>query len=163
MSARVQGSDDGRWIPLVFLGCLALLVMVQAGFAYLAFRSDPGIATPNAYERGLAHNAVLRAAAAEAALGWRVAVEHRGDGAHRGALIVTATDAKARTLDDLAVTGIILRPTQAGLDRRLTFQPAGAGRYRAEYDLPLAGVWELDQLLTRDGTEMQHAVRFSAP
>jgi nitrogen fixation protein FixH len=155
--------DDGRWIPRLFIVGLMVLVAVQAGFAFLAFRSDPGLATANAYERGLAHNAVLREAAAEAALGWRIAVENHGATSHRGTLTVIASDPLARRLGDLAVTGLVLRPAQGGLDQRLVFRAIGEGRYRAEYDLPLAGLWELDLLLERDGAQMQHAIRFSAP
>ncbi|MBI3515396.1 MAG: FixH family protein [Proteobacteria bacterium] len=155
--------DRGRWIPLLFIAGLALLVVVQAGFAWLAIRSDPGVATPNAYERGLAHNAVLRQAAGEAALGWRIAVEPRAGVARRGTLVVTASDAQARPLDGLTVTGLVQRPTRAGLDLRLAFHFIGAGRYQADYELPLAGLWALDLLLERDGVQVQHAVRFSVP
>ncbi len=167
MSARVHDEAGGRWIPLVFVGALAVLIVVQACFAYLAASSDPGLAAPNAYERGLAHNAVLREAATERARGWRIAIENVADAAdaetHRGRLIITVSDAGARRLDDLQVIGLAVRPTRAGLDHHLAFDPIGGGRYRADYDLPLPGVWQLDLLVDRAGATVQHSSRFSAP
>ena len=91
-----ETATEGRWIPLVFLGAFAVLTAVQAGFVTLAVRTDPGVSAPNAYERGLAHNAVLRDAASAAALGWQVTVEHQADGGtagqHRGQAMNPACD-----------------------------------------------------------------------
>ena len=165
MSAPLAHDDtaSGRHIPLILLACLGVLIAVQACFVYLAVRSDPGVAAPNAYERGLAHNVVLREAADGAALGWHIAVEHRGAEAHRGTVVVTVRDAMGRPLDDLVVVALAVRPTRAGLDQHLDFRANGAGRYVTDYDLPLPGLWQLDLLLTRDGATLQRSLRFSAP
>ena len=70
MTDRVDLEPDsrsaGRRTLLGFLAAFLALVAVQASFAYLAVSTDPGLASPNAYERGLAHNTVLREAASEA-------------------------------------------------------------------------------------------------
>ena len=168
MSPRVHDDDaGGSWIPLIFVGALGALIVVQAGFATLAIRSDPGVAAPNAYERGLAHNSVLREAASESALGWHVAVENQAEPAaadrHRGTLLVTASDAAKHPLDTLAVIGIVARPTRAGLDQRLAFRAVGEGRYVAAYDLPLPGLWQLDLLLEGGCVATQRSVRVAAP
>lgn len=166
MSVSTKAASD-RWIPALFLGAFAVLTAVQAGFVTIAVRTDPGVSAPNAYERGLAHNAVLRDAASAAALGWRVDVEHRPaaapDGRHRGTLVVSVVDADADPLNDLRVSALALRPTRAGIDQRLSFRAVGLGRYVAEYDLPLPGVWELATLLERAGDARQTTTRFSAP
>ncbi len=163
MTTRVHDESNGRWVPALLIAGFGTLLLAQVALVCLALRSDPGVSTAGAYERGLAHNAVLRAAAAEAALGWRVEIENRGDAPHRGELVVVATDPAGRRLADLAVTGLVVRPTRPGLDRPLRFDPIGNGRYRASYDLPFPGLWELDLLLTRDGDTSQHAARFTVP
>jgi nitrogen fixation protein FixH len=163
MTARRHDDAGGRWIPLCFVAGLGLLVAVQACFAYLAISTDPGVAVPNAYERGLAHNAVLHEAAKEAALGWRVTLENRSGTGHSGTLVVVAADGGTRRLDDLAVTGLVQRPLQGGLDARLAFHNAGNGVYLATYDLPLPGLWQIDLLLERGTAREQRSMRFSAP
>jgi len=163
MTARHHDDEAGRWIPLVLVALLGLLVTVQACFAYLAISTDPGVAVPNAYERGLAHNAVLHEAAKEAKLGWRVTLENRGGTEHGGTLVVVAVDAATRRLDDLAVTGLVQRPLQGGLDERLAFHNVGNGVYLATYDLPLPGLWQLDLLLEHGTAREQRSMRFSAP
>lgn len=160
---RVHDESTGRLIPSILIAAALALLLVQGVFVTLAVRSDPGVATPNAYERGLAHNATLRAAAAEAALGWTVQVENRGTAAHHGDLVVTVTDGAGRGLADLTVSGLVARPSRAGLDRALDFAPIGDGRYRARYDLPQPGLWQLDLLLARDDARARHAARFVAP
>ena len=163
MTTRHHDDQDGRWIPIVFVAGLVLLVAVQAGFAYLAVSTDPGVAVSNPYERGLAHNAVLHEAAQEAKLGWRVTLENRSGTEHSGTLVVVASDAATRRLDDLAVTGLVARPLQGGLDERLAFRNVGNGVYLAPYDLPLPGLWQLDLLLERGSAREQRSMRFSAP
>jgi nitrogen fixation protein FixH len=153
----------GEWIPFLLVGALFVLVTVQASFVYLAVSTDPGIAIPNAYERGLAHNAVLREAAIEATLGWRIDVENRATNGHAGRVTVTALTRAGFPLDDLRVTGLLLRPTRAGFDHALAFEPAGNGRYVANYALPLAGLWDLGLLLDGAAGTAQRTMRFSVP
>lgn len=160
---RAHDETTGPLVPTILVAVGLALMLVQAVFVYVAVRSDPGVVTPNAYERGLAHNTTLRAAAAEAALGWRIEVENRSAAAHAGHLVVTVTDGAGRGLADLSVSGVVARPTRTGFDGALAFAARGDGRYDATYDLPLPGLWQLDLLLVRGDAVVRHATRFVAP
>ena len=52
---------DDRWIPWLFVGLFALVLVVNGSMIFVAFSTFPGLETTNAYQRGLAYNRQLDA------------------------------------------------------------------------------------------------------
>lgn len=142
----------GRHVLLMLLGFFGAVAAANAVFIYLAVSSFPGLETENAYARGLAYNETLRDAEAQRKLGWSVTLDHAATEGGGQRLTVSIRDRAGVPLADLAVAGVLRRPTHEGMDQSLDFRPLGAGRYAAEPSLPAAGQWDIRLSATaRDG------------
>jgi nitrogen fixation protein FixH len=137
--------DERRslWIPWALCGIFAVFLIANGVMLYFATRSWTGLATDNAYEKGLAYNAAIAAAETQAALGWQVEVT-AGLGAETAAWVeVAVTDREGRPVVAEQVRARFVRPTHVGYDRDAALTAYDAGRYRGEVELPLAGQWDL--------------------
>ncbi len=152
--------DERRslWIPGALCGIFAVFLIANGVMVYFATRSWTGLATDNAYEKGLAYNEAIAAAETQAALGWRVEVT-AGLGADTAATAATTAsaataataawvevavaDREGRPVVAEQVRARFVRPTHVGYDRDAVLTAYDAGRYRGEVELPLAGQWDL--------------------
>lgn len=162
LSERLFGQQ--RWIPWLFVGMFAVIIAVNGTMVSIALSSWTGLTTRNHYLEGLAYNQRLAAAQAQEALGWDLAVQAEASGASHLALTFDARDAAGDPLYADYLRVAFLRPTHEGHDFELTLQPRGAGRFEAEVEMPLPGVWDLRLLLVRGAEGYQSAERvFVAP
>jgi nitrogen fixation protein FixH len=130
--------ESGRWIPWTFVGGFVVVVAVNVTMLLLSLGSWPGLETEDAYEKGLAYNEVLDAAAAQATRGWTSRVNYEA-----GELFIDMTGADGGGIDGLRVTATLLRPTHEGTDQQATLQAVGGGRYAATIALPFEGNWDV--------------------
>lgn len=165
MSEAVARPSRDGWIPWVFVGGMALVVVVNAVMAWFALSTFAGTTVDRSYERGRQYNAVIAEAERQARTGWHFSVAwHPGTGDPlSGTVVVTARDAAAAPLDRLSVEAVLLRPLEAPQPIALAFAEIGAGRYAAPVVLPKPGQWEV-RLKTRRGAEgpVDHRQRFVA-
>jgi|HigsolmetaAR203D_1030402.scaffolds.fasta_scaffold01809_14 nitrogen fixation protein FixH len=152
MTNAAENSRSTRWIPYAFFGVFLCFLIADVFFVALAVRSDPGTDTANAFEKGIAHNALLKRAEAQKALGWKAGIELAEDGP---AVILTLVDGEGRPVADADLAGRLARRTTDRSDRTLFFAPAGAGVYRAELTGIEDGLWELAVLATRGADSFQ--------
>lgn len=146
MSGREASSTPAprdRWIPWAFVGFFLVVLAANATMIAIGVATWPGLDTRDAYQRGLAYNRTLDAAAAQAALGWRVAAGFTRTGPRRGVVEVTLADRFGDLVEDAAISAAFLRPASAGHDLLVGLEHVYGGRYRAEVELPLAGQWDL--------------------
>lgn len=145
MSSTARHRQRGDWIPWVFVGGMALVVVVNAVMAWFALSTFTGTTVDRSYERGRQYNAVIAEAERQARTGWRFAVTwHPGTvDPLTGTVIVTATDAAALPLDRLSIAASLLRPLEAPQPLALAFAEVGPGRYAAPVTLPKPGQWEV--------------------
>ncbi|MFM2148444.1 MAG: hypothetical protein RLZZ187_750 [Pseudomonadota bacterium] len=129
------------WIPWVFVGGMALVVLVNLVLVYAALSTFTGVTTGQSYDRGRSYNQVLTEAARQDALGWAAQVTLDGR-----VLTVTVRDRDGLPLGG-RIEGLLLRPLE-GAELRLDFAAAGPGRFIAFADLPAAGQWEARLTLT---------------
>ena len=129
------------WIPWVFVGGMALVVLVNLVLVYAALSTFTGVTTGQSYDRGRSYNQVLAEAARQDALGWAAQVTLDGR-----VLTVTVRDRDGLPLGG-RIEGVLLRPLE-GAELRLDFAAAGPGRFIAFADLPAAGQWEARLTLT---------------
>jgi nitrogen fixation protein FixH len=126
----------GRFVPWVIAAFFLSFMIPLICFTVIAFRHQPSEVTPQAYEKGLAYNQTLEAAAAQKALGWQVTLSHAD-----GRLSVLARDAKGAPLDSGQVEVWLIHPAQKALDRHLVLTPEGQGVYATAAALPSPSVW----------------------
>lgn len=137
------------WIPWLFVGFFGVVLSANLILAYVAVSSFTGLETDRYYQKGLEYNRVVAAERRQAALGWTVSVAFEPTGAQRGDLSVLAFDVDGNPLSGATVTAQLFRPTQAGYDKHITLNPAGAGIYKAEVELPLRGQWDIRTQIER--------------
>lgn len=153
MRDSASGRRDDRWIPWLFVGFFAVVLIANGTLAYLATASFTGLQTDDHYRKGLAYNRVLAAERAQSVLGWSVSVDFTVLGTRDGRLVVRATDRDGMPLEGAAVTARLIRPTQSGYDMEIDLAPAGGGAYTADLELPLRGQWDIrTQIAHRSGT-----------
>lgn len=132
----------GRHVLAFMLAFFFAVAAANAVFIALAVRSFPGETERKSYLQGLRYNDVLASRAAQAALGWRAAIEEvaRAEGGVR--ILVSFAGAGGAPLRGLDVGGALLRPASAEGARDLAFVPRGSGRYEAMVEAP-QGVYDL--------------------
>lgn len=153
-----QAHPAGRWLPWLVIGLFFLVILAACGtMLWIATKTWTGVATEHAYEEGLQYNRNLEAAQRQAGLGWRPHLEVRMNEGFAAEATLELADAAGTPLDGAEVTAAFVRPTHAGSDFSVPLAPAGSGRYRASFTLPLVGVWDIhltirrgDDLLVRD-------------
>jgi nitrogen fixation protein FixH len=139
---RRNGERSGAIVPWLFVGGMLLVILVNGALVYFAISSFSGLATNDAYDKGLAFNDTVAAVDAQLARGWQMALSTRVSGG-RLDLAVEFRDRAGTPLDGMAVEGYLVRPTSAGHDRAVRLAGLGGGRYEASADLPLPGEWLL--------------------
>lgn len=156
MNARAMIMPDERrssWIPWVLVAFFGVVLAANAVMIVIAITTWPGLETRQAYQRGLAHDEALAAAAAQAALGWKVAFAFEQTGARTGALRLDLADRFGNTLQDAEVQVAFVRPTHDGYDLVLEVPHHYGGRYLHDVALPLAGQWEARVHIVAQGRE----------
>ena len=138
-----------RWIPWVFVGGFLLVVAVNATLIVFAVRSFSGLTTTEPYTRGLRFNEQIREAETYGKLGWRVAARFSPIAARRGTVEVKLAGRDGAPLADAEISAEFSRPVEKGHDFTLTLRSRGGGRYVAEADFPLAGVWDVKYRIER--------------
>lgn len=138
--------QPGWWYPWIFVGGMAVVIVVNAVLVAFAVGTFPGIETTDHYRKGLAYNDAIAAAREQDARGWRMDLEFtpRADRntPPRGELLVTLVDRDGNALRNLNVEATLFRPTHEGFDQTLDLVSRGGGQYAGDVTFPLSGQWE---------------------
>jgi nitrogen fixation protein FixH len=126
-----------RWIPWMFVLFFVVVGSVDAVMVTMAVRTNTGIVTEKAYEKGLAYNDNISAAAAQAAWGW-----HTQAAIDSGRFVFNIKDNNRNGLDRAVVQVRMTRPVSAGHDFNLFLTEQGDGSYAAQADFPMKGEWQ---------------------
>lgn len=121
-----------RMIPWYFVMFFAVVALVDGVMVTLAVRTNSGLVTDHAYERGLAYNEVVDAKARQDALGWNDSVSWDGKILH-----VVVTDGKGAVIVPDKITAYFSRPTRSGMDFETDIMPAGS-----PVAFPASGIWD---------------------
>ncbi|WP_044560013.1 FixH family protein [Azospirillum sp. B4] len=150
-------------IPWIFVAGMGVVIVVNGILIYVALHSWTGIVTAKPYERGIEYNKVLEAQAQQDALGWTFDADIEPAAISSGTgggsvLTVRIASRDGAPMDDMALTGRLVRPIDMLPDVPLTFTPAGNGRYTASVTLPKHGQWDL-KLKAEKGADWYHLTR----
>jgi nitrogen fixation protein FixH len=139
---------DPRFIPWLFAAGMAFVVAVNGALIYFATATWSGLSVERAYEKGLAYNRALAAAARQEALGWRFAVRLTS-AAGATIVVVEATDRDGKPVDDLHIEATLERPVEPGKTAPIALQAEGQGHYAATMDRLRPGQWDARLVVSR--------------
>lgn len=165
LSSPSSRRAPGWWYPWLFVGAMALVVVVNGVMISFALGTWTGFETRSHYLKGLDYNRALEGQAAQDRLGWRAAIAWSPDanGIHAGTLAVSLRDRDGNPVDGIAGEVLFLRPVGDGLDRKAPLVAAGAGRYAARLALPAAGQWNVRVHAWRGSDAVQIVERLRVP
>ena len=142
------------WIPGAFVAFFLVVFAANGTMIWYATRTFVGLDTSQAYDKGIAYNRNLDAAAAQAALGWKAAIEARITEGFDALVTLRLTDADGQSLGDVRATLLFERPSNTALDFSAPLVPDGEGGFLARVTLPEIGLWDLHVTATRDDALM---------
>lgn len=152
-SARTGFVLTGWHALAMIVGFFTVVIGVDAGFTYLALKTNPGAVSVTPYEDGLLYNQRIARLEAQERLGWSEAAS-----AERGRVVVQLRDRAGRPVRGLAITGKLERPATEAGRLTATFRETAPGRYEAAVG-PIAGAWDLTAEARRDGKPVFTAER----
>jgi nitrogen fixation protein FixH len=133
----------GWWIPWIFVGFFAVTIAVNGTMVWFAMHSWTGLETEHHWQEGIAYNSAIRGARAQEARGWQVGIDVRQTDGLKARVAVDLKDRYGNNLTNAVVTAKLIRPTSDGHDLTIPLAYQGDGRYGAEFDVPLAGQWDV--------------------
>ena len=127
-----------RMIPWYFVMAFGVVFAVNMLFVYKATHTHRGVVQEQAYETGLAYNAVIASANAQAALGWKSSIEQQGEWVR-----VHLQDAQGEPISGAQAQMHLKRNSDKRLDTTLPLSPYRAGEYRVSAEGLLKGKWNV--------------------
>jgi nitrogen fixation protein FixH len=126
------------WIALIMV-----VLAVNAVMIFLAFATNPGLVRADYYEGGREVERTI-ASRLEAGPGWTMSIDTpEGVQADRPTVVrFVVVDKAGQPATPDAVTYYAYRPSDASLDFSLPMVEEAPGRYSAEVQFPLAGIWD---------------------
>lgn len=138
----------GRTVLGALLAFFAVVIAVNGVMVVLAIATMPGLDTERPYQTGIAYNAEIAAARAQAGRHWavasRVVRDLVGDPPGHAAVTVTVHDATGTPVSGLDVAVRLLRPTDQRGDHAVTLHEGEPGTYRGDATSVAAGAWEVE-------------------
>lgn len=115
----------------------AVVFLVNGIFVYVALRSNSGVVTENAYEKGLDYNATLLLAKKQQALGWSHTISYE-----HGTLRISLKDKNGQSITGAEVIACIERPIESEVTIKNPLSETRDGEYSADIPLPKSGQWK---------------------
>ena len=157
MTRQVQAR--GSWIPWLFVAFLLAVVAANGMMIWIAVESWPGLVTSQAYDKGLIYNRNLEAAQRQASLGWQPHLTARILEGFAAEVELVLTNMQGEPLTRAEVHTVFKRPVQDGADFELVLGSKRPGIYRAGFELPMIGLWDIHVTIRRDGDLFVHDER----
>ncbi len=140
-------------IPYIFVAFFAVVLTVNIVFVTFAITSWTGLETENPYIKGLDYNETLAAAAEQHDRGWTSKMTWQQLGQLKVKFDFITKYKNGDNLSKADFRLLFLRPTTAGFDSEVTLVEVENGHYQAVVSLPMAGIWDVKQVIEhKDGT-----------
>jgi nitrogen fixation protein FixH len=134
----------GRTVLVALLAFFGIVIGVNGVMIALAVSTMPGLENEKPYQAGVAYNAEIGAARAQAGRHWTVASHVSRDAQGHATARVTARDPDGIPMAGLAVTVRLLRPANQHGDRTIALGERGPGTYEGEATGVAAGAWDVE-------------------
>ena len=160
----MSGPLKGGHVLMMFIAFFGVMMAVNGAMAYFAVTTFSGEDVSQPYQKGLEFNKTLAARAAQAKLGWHVAVDLERSAGAGGTVAVTIKGKDGAALDGLTVNAFLRRPTDATMDKTMPLSASGNGVYSAAVPALAAGQWDvIAQTTAADGTAFEAHRRIDLP
>lgn len=127
-----------KWIPWFVVLFFLCFMSVDAVMVTLAVKTQTGVITENAYEKGLTYNRAIDAAENQKSWGWT----HKLSLTDRHLSFMLNND-EGRPIDQAIVRAKIIRPIQDGQDFEIQLSLTPNSTYEADIPFPQAGLWTI--------------------
>jgi nitrogen fixation protein FixH len=134
----------GRTVLAALVAFFGVVIGVNGVMMALAIGTMPGLENEKPYQAGIAYNAEIEAARAQAGRHWSVTSHIARDALGRAVVRLTARDANGAPLAGLAVAVRLMRPADQHGDRIVALGEREAGIYEGEATGVPAGVWDVE-------------------
>lgn len=131
---------DGRTVLFCFLGFFGVVATMDAVFVTTAIRTQTGIVTEHAYEKGLSYNSIIDEADRQKEAGFTGQIDLL-DGK---TILFRLADRSGKPLSGASVTAHILRSVQQGYDFDTPLTENERGAYQANVTFPMEGLWNIN-------------------
>lgn len=136
----------------------AVVLAVNIVFVRTALRSNPGVVTEHAYEKGLAYNTVLDEVKTEKSLGWKASISYDD-----GRLQLSLNNKEGQPMHGAQVKALVDRPLQEGFSKTIALPETGDALYAAPVEFPLPGQWDITASIIWNKHYFQIRQRIMAP
>jgi nitrogen fixation protein FixH len=134
----------GRTVLVALLGFFGIVIGVNGVMMALAIGTMPGLENEKPYQAGVAYNAEIEAARAQAGRHWTVASHVARDVLGRATVRVDAHDAKGAPVGGLTVAVRLLRPADQRGDRAIALGEREPGIYEGDATGVGPGAWDVE-------------------
>lgn len=152
--------SDGKRALIGILAFFGVVFTADGILITVGMNSHDGLVEKNYYQKGLHYDQSIQAKKRQAELGWAFALTPPPR-TGQAPLEIRLTDAAGQPLSGLQVSASLRRPAQDGYDQDLQLQEVAPGTYRAEVNLPLAGLWDLHAQVRGSKDQATYRERFS--
>lgn len=154
MQASKRNPKD-KYVLFSFLAFFGVVFLVNGIFIYTAIKTQTGVVTEQAYEKGLAYNKTLEDAQNQPALKDKITYS-------QPVLRWVLRDETDAPLLNGVAKGHMIRPVQDGHDFDISFISRGDGVYEAMVMPPLKGQWvvKLESVWTQNNQEKSYKTTY---
>jgi len=154
----MQLNEKRSKIPYIFFAFFAVIILVNIFYIYLSNVTWRGVATEDAYQKGLNYNDTINASKKQNSLGWKVNEKYQRVSATKGNMLIELLDKNSQVIRDADVQVTFKRPTQEGFDFVVKFNSVD-GVYKSEITFPMKGQWESELLITKGADSFKEVKR----
>lgn len=147
------------WIPSAFVGFFAVVFLANGIMIWSALGTWRGLQTESPWAENAPYEGKVDEAASRDGLDWQVGIDVTANGGRNADVAVTLRDAAGKAIEANRVRVGFVRPTDDGYDTMARLMPRGGGVYKANLDLPLAGLWEVRVAAERGDVEVHRRKR----
>jgi len=141
----------GRTVLFSLVAFFGVVFAVNGLFFWFASDSWTGLATEDAYRKGIAFNDQLDRADAQKLLGWTSETDFTSAGPGAGRLTFALVSANGQPVRGRDVSATFRRPVTEGIDFAAMLKADETGRYVAEIAPPAPGQWDVRIEVSRPG------------
>jgi nitrogen fixation protein FixH len=143
-SATTTRPLTGRTVLVALLIFFGIVIGVNGVMIAFAIGTMPGLETEKPYQAGIAYNAEIEAARAQAGRHWTVASHITRDAPGRVTARVDLHDSNGAAVGGLTVAVRLLRPADQRGDRTIALGERAPGTYEGEATGVAAGAWDVE-------------------
>lgn len=145
------------WIFILFF---AVFIIIDIFYIYIAQKTWQGVATEDAYQKGLRYNQTIEYVKKQKDLGWKAKIKYNPIISKSGNLDFAIFDQRNQLITNAKVFAVITRPLQSGYDFKIEL-PFDQKKliYSSKINFPLEGQWNIEIQAIKDSNTYQEVKR----